>query len=95
MVLLKQIFAVGILCEYVNDFDLNSIKVMVSMSGHKPFVTYDERRMIFRGLDVNIIENFGRKIHKRIELIKTDDDLQNLFASADGMNRFFNQTNHT
>lgn len=70
-----------------------AIKVMVS--NRAPFAFYDERKNIFKGLDVEIVENFGRKMNLAIELTKTNFDLLTEFSSADTFESFFNKTEHS
>lgn len=63
------------------------------LSNRKPFAYYEKRN--FKGLDVAIVENFGRKMDFSIEFIRTKFDLLTEFSSADTFESFFNKTEHS
>lgn len=56
---------------------ISEISVMVSPS--KPFAFYENG--LFKGLDVNIVENFARKFKLKIQYILANESLNEIFLT--------------
>lgn len=91
-VLVVEIFIAGVLCASDSKFH-SRVKVMVS--NHEPFASFDEKQNVFKGLEVVIIENFGRKNNLSIEFIETKHDLLTVFSAADTFENFYKRTEHS
>lgn len=61
-------------------------KITIMASQAKPYV-YEEKRS-FRGLDVDIIENFAKKHNLKTEYVSANEPLRSVFNSEDRFNNF-------
>lgn len=64
------------------------ITVMVSLA--EPFAFFDNKKQALDGLDVKIIENFGRKFDLKINYIVVNETLNEVFGSEDHFRSFMN-----
>lgn len=58
--------------------DVQKIKVLASVM--EPFVIYDGHSRRFTGLDVDILENFAKKIHFEVEFVASTKHLNEIFC---------------
>lgn len=63
---------------------IKTITVMVSQS--KPFAFYENQA--FKGLDVNIIENFAKKFKLNIKYVLANESLFAVFSTPDKLNNY-------
>lgn len=61
-------------------------KLIIMASQAKPYVY--EQKQSFRGLDIDIIENFAKKHNLKIEYVSASESLREVFGSEDCSNKF-------
>lgn len=71
----------AVILQSIDSKSLNKLTVLVSQS--KPFAFYENG--VLKGLDVNIVENFAKKIKLIIRYIHATESLNEVFLTEDGL----------
>lgn len=64
-------------------------KITVMVSQLKPFAFFDNGTRMLKGLDVKIVENFGKKLNLQIEYVTANESLNEVFSSGNRIQDFF------
>lgn len=74
---------------YLHFIEIKSIQTFnVMISPAEPFAYFDVKQNTFKGLDVEIIRNFGRKFNLKMNYFVTNETLNNVFSSKNRLDKF-------
>ena len=85
MALLKlTIIILAVILQSSESKSLNKLTVMVSQS--KPFAFHENG--VLKGLDVNIVENFAKKLILKVNYILANESLNYVFSTEESFDKF-------
>lgn len=70
----------------LNVYSMQTINVMVSRA--EPFVNFKQETNTIDGLDIKLIENFGKKFNFNIKYIRSNESLNVVLRSKNQMQKF-------
>lgn len=86
-IIIKKLLVSLILFQHFSDVK-SSYEITVMVSQTESFSFYDSNKQSWNGLDIEIVENFAKKINATIKYIVSNESLNGIFSFEDRIKIF-------